>query len=56
MTVVDGLDYGPLACLVGTWRGEEGLDENQLPPFVSTVPYGPSEERRLLEQEHYIYF
>lgn len=25
-TVIDGVDYGPLHQLVGTWRGEKGLD------------------------------
>jgi hypothetical protein len=25
-TVIDGLDYGPLACLVGRWRGDGGVD------------------------------
>lgn len=25
-TVIDGLDYGPIACLVGTWKGDRGLD------------------------------
>ena len=25
-TVIDGLDYGPLALLVGEWKGDRGLD------------------------------
>ena len=25
-TVIDGVDYGPLHQLIGTWRGEKGLD------------------------------
>ena len=25
-TVIDGLDYGPLAMLVGEWKGDRGLD------------------------------
>ena len=39
-----------------TWMGGEGIVENQLPPFVSTVPYGPEEKRRLLSDEQYVYF
>ena len=25
-TVIDGVDFGPIACLVGTWKGEKGMD------------------------------
>lgn len=25
-TVIDGIDYGPLACLIGTWKGDRGMD------------------------------
>ena len=25
-SVVDGIDYGPLVCLFGTWKGSEGKD------------------------------
>ena len=25
-TTIDGIDYGPLACLIGTWKGEKGMD------------------------------
>ncbi|NRB39563.1 MAG: FABP family protein [Pseudomonadales bacterium] len=25
-TIIDGLDFGPIACLVGTWKGEKGMD------------------------------
>ena len=39
-----------------TWIGGEDLDESQLLPFVGTVPFGPEEERRLLEEENYVYF
>lgn len=24
--VINGVDYGPLACLVGTWKGDKGMD------------------------------
>lgn len=39
-----------------TWMGGQGLDESQLPPFIDTVPSGPAEERRLLEEQGYVYF
>lgn len=39
-----------------TWMGGEGLDESQLPPFIDTVPFGPAEKQRLIEEENYVYF
>jgi hypothetical protein len=39
-----------------TWSGSQGLDVSRLPPFIGTIPYGPAEEKRLLEQEKYVYF
>ncbi len=45
-TTIDGIDYGPLAALVGTWEGDKGLDiapeadgsieEN---PFFETITF-----------------
>lgn len=32
-----------------TWMGFHGIKRDQLPPFVETVPFGPSEEKRLIE-------
>ena len=26
-TIIDGVDYGPLACLVGNWAGDKGVDK-----------------------------
>ena len=34
----------------------EGLDSKNLLPFVSTVPFGPDELTRLVEEERYNYF
>ncbi len=39
-----------------TWLGGQGLDAEELPPFIGTVPFGPKEERRLLEDGAYVYF
>jgi intracellular sulfur oxidation DsrE/DsrF family protein len=39
-----------------TWMGGDGIDPAELQFFVETVPYGPSEARRLIEQENYISF
>jgi intracellular sulfur oxidation DsrE/DsrF family protein len=39
-----------------SWMGGEGLDVGQLPPFVDTVPSGPVEEQRLLDEQGYVYF
>jgi intracellular sulfur oxidation DsrE/DsrF family protein len=38
------------------WMGSQSLDAKKLQPFVSIVPYGPSEIRRLVAEENYIYF
>jgi len=39
-----------------TRMGVLGRDKSVLVPFVSTVPFGPAEEERLLVDEAYIYF
>ena len=39
-----------------TWLGGDGIVVEQLQPFVGTVPYGPTEVRRLIEEEDYLYF
>lgn len=39
-----------------TWLGGAGLDQSQLPPFIGTVPFGPAEQQRLLEQQDYVNF
>jgi hypothetical protein len=39
VTVVDGVDYGPLACLIGTWKGEEGMDVAPDPDGTEENPY-----------------
>ena len=38
-TVVDGVDYGPLAALIGTWRGGKGMDISPEPDGVEQNPY-----------------
>jgi intracellular sulfur oxidation DsrE/DsrF family protein len=38
------------------WMDSQSLDAKKLQPFVGTVPYGPSEIRRLVAEENYIYF
>ena len=39
-----------------TWMGREHISAEQLPPFVGTVPYAPTEIQRLLDEEQYVYF
>lgn len=39
-----------------TWMGGNGVMQSQLPHFVGTVRFGPAEERRLLQQDDYVYF
>lgn len=33
-----------------TWMRDNAVSADQLPPFVSTVPYGPAVEQQLLKQ------
>jgi hypothetical protein len=45
-TIIDGIDYGPLASLVGTWTGDKGMDIAPDPelgreenPFFETMTF-----------------
>lgn len=44
-TVIDGIDYGPLAALIGTWKGDRGVDVAPEPdgdernPFYETIEF-----------------
>ena len=51
-TVIDGVDYGPLHQLIGTWRGEKGLNVSPEPDGdekhayhdeITFAPSGPAE-------------
>ena len=38
-TTIDGIDYGPLAALVGTWQGDKGVDRAPEPDGEERNPY-----------------
>ena len=38
-TTIDGIDYGPLAALVGTWKGDKGVDRAPEPDGEERNPY-----------------
>jgi hypothetical protein len=44
-TTIDGIGYGPLAALVGTWEGDKGVDRSPEPdgeersPFFETIVF-----------------
>lgn len=38
-TSIGGIDYGPIACLVGTWSGNRGMDVAPEPDDVEKNPY-----------------
>lgn len=38
-TVIDGIDYGPLAAIIGTWEGGKGVDIAPDPDGTETNPY-----------------
>ncbi|MCG2634615.1 MAG: heme-binding beta-barrel domain-containing protein [Gammaproteobacteria bacterium] len=42
MSEESGVDYGPLAGLIGTWAGEEGLDVAPEPEGTEVSPYRDS--------------
>ncbi|MEH6582631.1 MAG: acyl-CoA transferase [Halioglobus sp.] len=39
-----------------TWMGGSGIAVDELQPFVGTVAYGPTEIRRLVDDENFLYF
>ncbi len=38
-TIIDGVNYGPLAALVGNWSGDKGLDIAPDDPGKAEEPY-----------------
>ena len=38
-TIIDGINYGPLAALVGTWEGDKGIDRAPEPEGEERNPY-----------------
>jgi hypothetical protein len=38
-SVIDGIDFGPLAVLVGMWEGDKGMDMAPEPNGESATPY-----------------
>ena len=39
-----------------SWMGQNGMNEEDLQPFVEVVSYGPSEVSRLVREEGYLFF
>ena len=37
--MINGVDYGPLACLAGNWEGDKGTDTSPEPDGQSATPY-----------------
>jgi hypothetical protein len=44
--IIDGLDYGPIGALVGTWVGDKGVDTSPEPGGEGTVVYRESVLKR----------
>jgi len=38
-TTIDGIDYGPLAALIGVWKGDKGVDRAPEPDAEERNPY-----------------
>ena len=39
MSVIDGIDYGPLVALIGRWEGDKGMDTSPEPDGIEKTPY-----------------
>jgi hypothetical protein len=39
ITTIDGVNYGPLAALIGTWKGDRGVDRAPEPDGEERNPY-----------------
>lgn len=56
-TTIDGIDYGPLAALVGTWKGDKGVDIAPEPdgdernPFYETIVFEAAGDVTNAEQQ-----
>ena len=56
-TTIDGIDYGPLAVLVGTWQGDKGVDIAPEPdgdernPFYETLVFEAAGDVTNAEQQ-----
>ena len=37
--MIDGIDYGPLACLIGVWNGDKGMDKAPEPDGIEENPF-----------------
>lgn len=46
-TVIEGIDYGPLAAMVGLWKGDKGMDV--APESDGTIEENPFFEELLIE-------
>ncbi len=56
-TVIEGIDYGPLACLVGVWKGDEGMDvapepdDDEHNPYYETLVFTAAEDVTNAEEQ-----
>ena len=56
-TIIDGIDYGPLAALIGVWKGDKGVDRAPEPdgeernPFYETIIFEAAGDVTNAEQQ-----
>ena len=59
-TVIDGVDYGPLHQLIGSWRGEKGLDVAPEPDgedkhaYYDEITFAPSGAAENAEEQNLV--
>ncbi len=55
--VKENIDYGPLAALIGTWKGEDGMDvapepdDDERNPYYETITFEAAEDVTNAEEE-----
>lgn len=56
-TTIDGIDYGPLAALIGKWQGDRGVDLAPEPdgdernPYYETITFEPAADVTNAEEQ-----
>lgn len=60
-TVIDGIDYGPLAQLIGKWIGDRGLDnapdanaDPDLSPYTDELTFAPAGPAENAEEQNVV--
>ncbi|CAA0103600.1 Uncharacterised protein [BD1-7 clade bacterium] len=59
-TTIDGIEYGPLAALIGVWKGDQGVDIAPEPdgtennPYFETITFEPAKDVENAEEQELV--